>query len=95
LSQRFVLAGVVVVFLLVLGVIGFMLTRPAPAPTPTTIPVETTPTAPQTPPSIPKVIRIGTDPVGSISYKMGAYLSDIFNRHLGRDLGINFYSKYR
>jgi TRAP-type uncharacterized transport system substrate-binding protein len=92
LSQRFVLAGVVVVVLLELGVIGYMMVRPTPTPTPTTTPVETTPTATKTTPSMPKVIRIGTDPVGSISYKMGAYLSDIFNRHLGRDLGINFYS---
>ncbi len=93
MSQRFVLAGVVVIALLILGVVGYMLTRPAPTPTPTAAtPVEITQTATQTPPYIPKVIRIGTDPVGSISYKMGAYLSDIFNRHLGKELGITFYS---
>ncbi|MFZ8788549.1 MAG: hypothetical protein ACO2OZ_02645, partial [Acidilobaceae archaeon] len=62
MSQRFVLAGVVVVFLLVLGVIGYMMVRPTPTPTPTTTtPVETTPTAQQTPapqtPPPPQVMR--------------------------------------
>jgi TRAP-type uncharacterized transport system substrate-binding protein len=87
LSQRFVLAGVVVVVLLVLGVIGYMMVRPTPTPTPTPTPVETTPTAPQTPapqtPPPPQVMRIATSSVGTTGYMIAAYLSDIWNREAG------------
>jgi TRAP-type uncharacterized transport system substrate-binding protein len=92
LSQRFVLAGVVVVVLLVLGVIGYMMVRPTPTPTPTPTPVETTPTAPQTPapqtPTPPQVIRITAGSIGSATYVMAAYLADLWNRELG---GIKFF----
>jgi TRAP-type uncharacterized transport system substrate-binding protein len=87
LSQRFVLAGVVVVVLLVLGVIGYMMVRPTPTPTPTPTPVETTPTAAQTPapqtPPPPQVIRISTTRIGTIGYTIAAYLADIWNREAG------------
>ena len=87
MSQRFVLAGFVVIALLVLGVVGYMLTRPAPTPTPTPTPVETTPTAAQTPapqtPPPPQVMRIATSPVGTTGYMVAAYLSDIWNREAG------------
>jgi ABC-type transporter Mla subunit MlaD len=76
LSQRFVLAGVVVVFLLALGVVGYVLTRPESTPTPTPTPVETTPTAPQTPapqkPPPPQVIRKSTSPKGTTGYVIAA-----------------------
>ena len=87
MSQRFALAGVVVVFLLVLGVVGYVLTRPESTPTPTPTPVETTPIAPQTPapqtPPPPQVIRIATSPIGTTGYVIAAYLADIWNREAG------------
>lgn len=81
------LASVIIVALLVLGIIGYTLRSALQSPQETMPPIEAT-----TPPATPQVIRIGTDPVGSLSYKMGAYLSDVFNRHIGADLGISFYA---
>jgi TRAP-type uncharacterized transport system substrate-binding protein len=87
LSQRFVLVGIAIVALLILGVVGYLLTRPAPTPTPTPTPVETTPTATQTPapqtPPPPQVIRIATSALGTVGYVIAAYLADIWNREAG------------
>ena len=77
MSQRIVLIGVVIIALLVLGVIGYMLTTPTPTPTTTPTPTPTTTPAP------PPVIRLTTPPIGSTSYKIAAYLADIWNREVG------------
>jgi TRAP-type uncharacterized transport system substrate-binding protein len=88
LSQRIVLVSIAIVALLILGVVGYLLTRPAPTPTPTTTTsVETTPTATQTPapqtPPPPQVIRIASPPLGTTGYVVSAYLADIWNREAG------------
>ena len=80
MSQRTVfIVGAVIVVLLVLGVIGYMLARPAPTETPTPTPVET----PVQTPALPQLIRITTSPLGTTGYVIGAYLADILNRELG------------
>jgi len=80
LSQRTVfIVGAVIVVLLVLGVIGYMLARPAPTETPTPTPVET----PVQTPALPQLIRIATSPLGTTGYVVSAYLSDIWNREAG------------
>jgi TRAP-type uncharacterized transport system substrate-binding protein len=87
LSQRIFLVSIAIVALLVLGVVGYLLTRPAPTPTPTPTPVETTPIAPQTPapqtPPPPQVIRITSPPIGTTGYVVSAYVADIWNREAG------------
>jgi TRAP-type uncharacterized transport system substrate-binding protein len=90
LTQRVILVGAVIVVLIVLGAIGYMLTRPTPTPTtPTPTPTVTTVITP-TKPTPPQVIRISTAPLGTVTYVVGAYLADIWNRELA-DLGIRFF----
>jgi TRAP-type uncharacterized transport system substrate-binding protein len=90
LTQRVILVGTVIVVLIVLGAIGYMLTRPTPTPTtPTPTPTVTTVITP-TKPTPPQVVRISTAALGTATYVIGAYLADIWNRELA-DLGIRFF----
>ena len=90
MTQRVIFVGAVIVVLIVLGAIGYMLTRPTPTPTtPTPTPTVTTVITPTTP-TPPQVIRISTAALGTATYVIGAYLADIWNRELA-DLGIRFF----
>jgi TRAP-type uncharacterized transport system substrate-binding protein len=90
LTQRVIFVGAVIVVLIVLGAIGYMLTRPIPTPTtPTPTPTVTTVITPTTP-TPPQVVRISTAALGTATYVIGAYLADIWNRELA-DLGIRFF----
>jgi TRAP-type uncharacterized transport system substrate-binding protein len=90
LTQRVIFVGAVIVVLIVLGAIGYTLTRPTPTPTtPTPTPTVTTVITPTTP-TPPQVIRISTAALGTATYVIGAYSADIWNRELA-DLGIRFF----
>ena len=83
MSQRIALAASVITILLMLGVIGYMLTRPAPAPAPITTPSETPVATSAETPAPPQLIRIATSALGTAGYRIAAFLSDIWNREVG------------
>lgn len=83
MSQRIALAASVITILLMLGVIGYMLTRPAPAPAPITTPSETLVATSAETPAPPQLIRIATSALGTAGYRIAAFLSDIWNREAG------------